>query len=32
MFRGDQLNGLGIKQNLQQNKFTFGWYEKGMLK
>lgn len=32
MFRGDQLNGLGVKHNLQQNKYTFGWFEKGLLK
>lgn len=32
MFRADQLNGLGLKHNLQQNKFTFGSYDKGLLK
>lgn len=32
MFKGGLLNGFGLKYQSQQNKYTFGYYEKGALK
>jgi hypothetical protein len=32
MFKAGMLNGMGIKHSLQQNKYTFGFFDKGTLK